>query len=121
MTTIDTLAADFLAQKRIAIAGVSATRENAANLIYRTLKQRGYTVYGINPHGNVFQGARCYPSVASLPEKPRRNLRRRPARALRERRAPGASRRSSGLGAFRGLGRVHEHMTIGQSHHYGGF
>lgn len=70
MSTIDTLAADFLAQKRIAVAGVSATRETAGNLIYRTLKQKGYTVYGINPHGNECLGGRCYPGVASLPEKP---------------------------------------------------
>lgn len=70
MSTIDTLAADFLAQKRIAVAGVSATRETTGNLIYRTLKQKGYTVYGINPHGGEIQGDRCYPGVASLPEKP---------------------------------------------------
>lgn len=70
MSTIDTLAADFLAQKRIAVAGVSATRETTGNLIYRTLKQRGYTVYGINPHDTVVLGDRCYPSIASLPETP---------------------------------------------------
>jgi predicted CoA-binding protein len=70
MSTIDTLAADFLAQKRIAVAGVSATRETTGNFIYRTLKQKGYIVYGINPHGGEILGDRCYPGVASLPETP---------------------------------------------------
>lgn len=70
MSTIDTLAKDFLAQKRIAVAGVSATRETTGNLIYRTLKQKGYNVYAINPHGTECMGDRCYPSVGSLPERP---------------------------------------------------
>lgn len=70
MTTIDTLAADFLAQKRIAVAGVSSTREVPANLIYRTLRKKGVTVFGINPHCRTFLGDPCYPNVASLPETP---------------------------------------------------
>lgn len=70
MATIDTLATEFLAQKRIAVAGVSATRETTGNLIYRTLKTRGYAVYAINPHDALFDGDRCYPDVASLPETP---------------------------------------------------
>ena len=70
MSTIDNLAQDFLAQKRIAVAGVSADREDAANLIYKTLKARGYTVYALNPHIDGFLGDPCYPDVFSLPEKP---------------------------------------------------
>lgn len=70
MSTIDKLAQEFLAQKRIAVAGVSAEREDAANLIYKTLKDRGYTVYGVNPHIESFQGDPCYRDVFSLPEKP---------------------------------------------------
>ncbi len=70
MSRIDDLAKDFLAQQRIAVAGVSGTREDAANLIYRTLRKRGYTVYGINPGLDTFLGDPCYPDVASLPEIP---------------------------------------------------
>jgi len=70
MSRINDLAKDFLAQKRIAVAGVSVTREDAANLIYRTLRKRGYTVYGINPAIDTFLGDPCYPDVASLPETP---------------------------------------------------
>lgn len=70
MSTIDNLAQDFLAQKRIAVAGVSADREDAANLIYKTLKDRAYIVHAVNPHIDSFLGDPCYPDVFSLPEKP---------------------------------------------------
>jgi uncharacterized protein len=70
MIHIDDLANDFLAQKRIAVAGVSARREDAANLIYRTLREKGYTVYAINPHLGTYRGDPCYPEVAALPERP---------------------------------------------------
>lgn len=35
MLTLKEAVEDFLAQKRIAVAGVSRTREDAANIIYR--------------------------------------------------------------------------------------
>ena len=70
MSTIDNLAKEFLAQKRIAVAGVSSAREEAANYIYKTLRERGYTVYAVNPHITVFEGDPCYPDVFSLPGKP---------------------------------------------------
>jgi len=70
MTGIDTLAHDFLAQKRIAVAGVSPTKEGAANLIYRTLRKRGVTVYALNPMATSFLGDPCYPNLTSLPETP---------------------------------------------------
>lgn len=70
MLPIDDLAKDFLSQQRIAVAGVSNTRDDAANLIYRTLHKRGYTVYAINPHVDEFDGDPCYPDVASLPGVP---------------------------------------------------
>jgi predicted CoA-binding protein len=70
MSHIDDLAKDFLAQQHIAVAGVSDSRETTGNFIYKALRSRGYTVYGINPHTEEFHGDPCYPDVASLPEKP---------------------------------------------------
>jgi uncharacterized protein len=70
MASIDTLAKDFLAQETLAVAGVSQHHDNPANLIYRTLRKRGHTVYGINPHITTFLDEPCYPDVMSLPEKP---------------------------------------------------
>lgn len=60
---------DFLAQKRIAVAGVS--RENShhpvGNLIYRRLKTTGHDVFPVTPHMATFEGDRCYPDVRSIP------------------------------------------------------
>jgi predicted CoA-binding protein len=69
MSTIDSLTNDFLAQKRIAVAGVSRTREDAANLIYRKLRGAGYQVFAINPNTTTFDGDPCYPDLRSLPER----------------------------------------------------
>lgn len=71
MNSIDDLARNFLAQECIAVAGVSKDHpESPANLIYRTLRKRGCTVYAVNPHLQDFMDDRCYPDLASLPERP---------------------------------------------------
>lgn len=70
MATIDALVEDFLAQKKIAVVGVSDKRETGCNLGYRKLKQAGYTVYAINPRLSTFDGDPCYPDLLALPETP---------------------------------------------------
>ena len=70
MSTIDDLARDFLAQERFAVAGVSRTREDAANTIYRALKAKGKRVYALNPQATEVLGDKAYPDLAALPEKP---------------------------------------------------
>ncbi len=45
MSTLDARVHDFLAHRRIAVAGVSRTKEDAANLIYRRFRDRGYQVF----------------------------------------------------------------------------
>jgi uncharacterized protein len=68
-TTLAAKASDFLAQKRIAVAGVSGDqrRHPAANLIYQRLKRTGHEVFPVNPHLETFEGGRCYPDVRSIP------------------------------------------------------
>jgi uncharacterized protein len=68
-TTLDAKVDDFLAQKRIAVAGISRSnsRHPAANLIYRRLKTNGHDVFPVNPHVQTFEGDRCYPDVQSIP------------------------------------------------------
>lgn len=68
-TTLDIKVNDFLAQKRIAVAGVSRDDSGhaAANLIYRRLKKLGHDVFGVNPNMDAFDGERCYPDVRSIP------------------------------------------------------
>ncbi len=61
---------DFLSLKKIAIAGVSRDPQGgAANLIYKKLKNSGYTVYPLNPKTEEVEGDRCYLDLRSLPEK----------------------------------------------------
>jgi hypothetical protein len=69
MPTIDPLVKDFLAQKRIAVVGVSPQRETAANLLYRKFKRAGYRVFAVSPHTAVFDGDPCCPDLKALPEK----------------------------------------------------
>jgi predicted CoA-binding protein len=67
---VDTLVQDFLAQKKIAVVGVSDNRETGCNLAYRKFKEAGYAVSAVNPRLTTFEGAPCYPDLQSIPEKP---------------------------------------------------
>ena len=69
MATLNEIVDDFLAQKRIAVAGVSRRRHNAANMIYRKLRKTGYQVFAINPKVETVEGDPCYPDLESVPEK----------------------------------------------------
>jgi predicted CoA-binding protein len=62
---------DFLSQERIAVAGVSRSKNSpgAANAIYRRLRDNGYQVYAINPNADEVEGDHCYHSVKDIPEK----------------------------------------------------
>ena len=70
MPKLDTLVKDFLAQKKIAVVGVSDQRETGSNLAYRKFKAAGYTVSAVNPRISSFEGDPCYPDLKSVPEKP---------------------------------------------------
>ena len=67
--TVETKVHDFLAQKRIAVAGVSRNNSHhpVGNLIYRRLKSTGHDVFAVNPNLQTFEGDRCYPDVKSIP------------------------------------------------------
>jgi uncharacterized protein len=70
MAKIDEMVKDFLAQKKIAVVGVSDKRETGCNMSYKRFKEGGYQVFAINPRINTFDGDPCYPDLKSLPEKP---------------------------------------------------
>jgi len=70
LSTINSLVRDFLAQKTIAVVGVSDKRETGCNLGYRKFKAAGYTVYAVNPHLKTFDGEPCYPDLKAIPQKP---------------------------------------------------
>ena len=70
MAEIDARVKDFLAQKKIAVVGVSDRRETGCNASYHRFKSAGYHVYAVNPRINTFDGDPCYPDLKSIPEKP---------------------------------------------------
>ena len=70
MAKIDPLVQDFLAQKKIAVVGVSDKRETGCNGAYHRFKDAGYAVSAVNPRISTFEGAPCYPDLKSIPEKP---------------------------------------------------
>lgn len=70
MSTMQEATRDFLAQKNIAVAGVSHTKDNAANLIYRKLRSEGYHVFAVNPNATTVEGDTSYPHLKDIPQKP---------------------------------------------------
>lgn len=70
MAVIDNMVQEFLAQKKIAVVGVSDKRETGCNLNYKKFKDNGYQVYAVNPRISTYDGAPCYPDLKSIPEKP---------------------------------------------------
>lgn len=67
--TFDSKVHDFLAQKRIAVAGVSRDggHHPVGNLVYQRLKRTGHEVFAVNPNMQTFDGDRCYPNLQSIP------------------------------------------------------
>jgi predicted CoA-binding protein len=68
MPTLREAAEEFLAQPRIAVAGVSRDTKQPANLIYRRLRDTGHDVFAVNPHADEVEGVRSYPSVTAIPD-----------------------------------------------------
>ena len=58
----------FLAQKKIAIAGVSRGGKKFGNAIFKELKSKGYAVYAVNPNGGTIDGEPLYKGFDALPE-----------------------------------------------------
>ncbi len=59
---------DFLAQPRIAVAGVSRTPAgHGGNVVYQRLKERGYQVFAVNPNTDSIEGDPCYRDLRSIP------------------------------------------------------
>ena len=71
MPRIEALVQDFVAQKVVAVVGVSENRETGCNLAYTKFKEAGCQVYPVNPHISTYRGETCYPDLHSLPQKPR--------------------------------------------------
>jgi predicted CoA-binding protein len=58
---------DFLAQKRIAVTGLSRTKDSGAGAIYLKLRDHGYQVFPVHPEAEIFHGDACYPKLSAIP------------------------------------------------------
>ena len=66
MSTVPSSVAEFLASRRIAVAGVSRT-QGVGNAVLRKLRDAGHDVVPINPHATELEGSPCYPDLKSVP------------------------------------------------------
>ncbi|MDX9697083.1 MAG: CoA-binding protein [Bacteroidales bacterium] len=57
----------FLAPKRIAIAGVSRNNKKFGYVIFNELRQKGFEICPINPTTETIDGITCYKSVSEIP------------------------------------------------------
>jgi uncharacterized protein len=68
MPKIKEAASAFLANKRIAVTGVSRQPKNhGSNIVYERLRNRGYDVFAVNPNADKVEGDPCYHDLRSIP------------------------------------------------------
>jgi uncharacterized protein len=68
MQPIKEAASEFLANKRVAVTGVSRTpKTHGSNTVYKRLRERGYEVFAVNPNAHEVEGDPCYKDLASIP------------------------------------------------------
>jgi predicted CoA-binding protein len=68
MQSVKEAASTFLANKRVAVTGVSRTpNTHGSNTVYRRLRERGYDVFAVNPNAQEVEGDRCYQDLKSIP------------------------------------------------------
>ena len=70
MATIKEAASEFLANKRIAVTGVSRKpKDHGANTVFKRLRDRGYDVFAVNPNADKVEGAHSYHDLKSIPRR----------------------------------------------------
>ncbi len=58
------------ASTTLAIVGATDSPGKYGGIIYRDMKAKGFTVFGVNLSRDSVDGDPCYPSILSLPESP---------------------------------------------------
>lgn len=61
---------EFLAEKRIAVVGVSRTR-GFGNIAWHELRRQGYEAFPVNAGADEVEGQRCYRRLADVPGPPK--------------------------------------------------
>ena len=67
LTVLDVLNKDDVV---IALIGATNDSKKYGNIIYKDLKRKNITVYGINPKATTIDGDKAYPTLESLPLRP---------------------------------------------------
>jgi uncharacterized protein len=68
MEKMKEVATEFLANKNVAVTGVSrAPGNHGSNVVYKRLRERGYNVSAVNPNADSVEGDRCYHDLKSIP------------------------------------------------------
>jgi predicted CoA-binding protein len=68
MPTMKEAASEFLAERRVAVTGVSRTAGgHGGNVVYKRLRDRGYEVFAVNPSADEVEGDPCYHDLGSIP------------------------------------------------------
>ena len=63
--TIDT----FLAQRTLALVGVSRSGKKFGNAVLKELSGKGYRILPVHPEADDIGGVHCWPSLDALPEQ----------------------------------------------------
>jgi hypothetical protein len=58
----------FLAERTLAVVGVSRHPRKFGNVIYRELKAKGYRLFPVHPEAEILEGDPCVASLRALPE-----------------------------------------------------
>jgi len=59
---------DFLSQRKLAIVGMSRTKNKFGNAVFKDLKAKGYELFPVHPEADAIDGARCWKDLGSLPD-----------------------------------------------------
>ena len=69
MDKMKDVATEFLTHKRVAVTGVSRNPQgHGSNIVYKRLRDRGYTVFAVNPNADRIEGEPCFHDLKSIPD-----------------------------------------------------
>ena len=67
MPTLQDSVRQFLAVRRIAVAGAARDGRAVGNILVKKFHDAGYEVFPVNPKADAIGGVRCYPDLRSIP------------------------------------------------------
>ena len=59
---------NILKLKTIAVVGMSPKQERPSHYVAKYMREKGYTIYPVNPGHDKISGIDCYPDLKSIPD-----------------------------------------------------